>query len=77
MLSCALHIPISDEKNPIENQNELEIELDNNQQVNGTNIVTDDKNLELDNGELSEIDPRNKIDLLFSKIIIQCKNIGV
>ena len=73
MLSCALHIPISDENNPIENQNEFESELDNEQQVNETNIVTDDKSLELDDEKLSERDPRNKINLLISKTIIQCK----
>ena len=73
MLSCELHIPISDENNPIENQNELESELDNEQQVNETNIVTDDKSLELDDEKLSEVDPRNKINLLISKTIIQCK----
>ena len=75
MISSALHIPVNEEKNPIDNPSETDDDLEDIENEVEKRIISMDIDIDdnMDNVEKIEFEPRNKIDLLFSKIIFQCK----
>ena len=71
MLSSALHIPVKEKKNPIDNPSETDDDLEDIENEEEKRIIYMDIDVcdNTDNVEKTEFDPRNKIDFLSIKIM--------